>query len=75
MVSTEVELKEMKKTFELMDTNGDGILSKDEVFEGLKQVGFSDEGEINSVFENMDLDGNAKIEYTEFIAAMLDHSK
>lgn len=46
MVSSEVELKELKKAFEKMDTNGDGVLSKNEVVEGLKKQGYNKMEEI-----------------------------
>jgi len=39
MVSSEVELKELKKMFEKMDKNGDGVLSRQEVYDGLKLQG------------------------------------
>lgn len=39
MVSNEVELKELKKTFEKMDRNGDGVLSFEEIQTGLKLSG------------------------------------
>eukprot|EP00801_Mesodinium_rubrum_P003161 Mrub_03161.p1 GENE.Mrub_03161~~Mrub_03161.p1 ORF type:complete len:463 (+),score=141.88 Mrub_03161:81-1391(+) len=75
MVSSEVELKELKKAFEKMDTNGDGVLSYTEVVEGLKKQGYSKMEEIEYIFQSMDIDHNQKIEYTEFLAAMMDHSR
>lgn len=31
--------------------------------------------EIENIFKSMDIDQNEKIEYTEFLAAMMDHEK
>lgn len=39
MVSNEVELKELKKIFENMDQNGDGVLSYKEIMDGLHNNG------------------------------------
>jgi len=58
MVSNEVELKELKKSFEKMDINGDGVLSFKELSEGLKKNGYTDESEIEQIFKGMDMDQN-----------------
>jgi len=75
MVSSEVELKELKLAFERMDKNGDGILSKNEILDGLNHIGFNDLEEFNILFKSMDMNDNGSIEYTEFLAAMIDHKK
>lgn len=31
--------------------------------------------EIEIIFNGMDMDGNGQVEYTEFLAAMMDHKK
>lgn len=74
MISSEVELKELKSTFEHMDLNGDGILSKDEMSKGLDNLGYKDDN-IEAVFSGIDMDDNGKIEYTEFLAGFMDHKK
>jgi len=58
MVSNEVELKELKKSFEKMDINGDGVLSFKELSVGLKKNGYTDESEIEQIFKGMDMDQN-----------------
>lgn len=75
MVSSEVELKELKKAFEKMDTNGDGVLSQDEILKGLTKQGITKKEEIDMIFNSMDIDQNGLVEQTEFLAAMMDHRK
>lgn len=58
-----------------MDKNGDGVLSYQEIIDGLQKVGQTDKDEIDCVFKGMDMDDNGQVEYTEFLAAMMDHKK
>ena len=37
--------------------------------------GYTKMEEIEAIFKSMDIDSNDKIEYTEFLAAMMDHGK
>jgi len=62
MVSNEVELKELKKSFEKMDVNGDGVLSFDEICAGLQAHGYTDKEEIRTIFKGMDMDQNGQVE-------------
>lgn len=62
MVSSEVELKELKKAFEKMDQNGDGVLSKSEIVLGLNNYGYTDNEEIDLIFKGMDMDQNGQVE-------------
>lgn len=75
MVSSEVELKELKRNFEQMDTDGDGVLSYQELLTGLKLCGYEDPKEIDTIFKGMDMDQNGSVEYTEFLAAMINHNQ
>jgi len=75
MVSSEVELKEAKQSFEKMDKNGDGILSQDEITEGLQKLGYIEKKDVEEIITAMDMNKNGQIEYTEFLAAMMDHRK
>eukprot|EP00801_Mesodinium_rubrum_P003142 Mrub_03142.p1 GENE.Mrub_03142~~Mrub_03142.p1 ORF type:complete len:488 (-),score=88.94 Mrub_03142:61-1446(-) len=75
MVSNDLEFNDLKDKFDKMDLNKDGILSKHELIEGLKNSGYKDIDEINEIYYNMDTNRNEQIEYTEFVTAMIDHSK
>lgn len=70
------EAEETIKMFEEMDENGDGVLTKKELADGLAKAGkiYTDE-EIDQLFEEVDKDGNGTVSFGEFLAASLDKSK
>lgn len=65
---------DIHKVFRLLDKNGDGVLSFDEIsggFGDLFGVGSEEYKNVKDTFENLDLDGSDSIDYTEFCAAGL----
>ncbi|KAL4492576.1 hypothetical protein ABPG72_007689 [Tetrahymena utriculariae] len=69
---------EMVKHFESLDTNGDGMLSKEELIEGYtKLLGDSLKAKqtVENVFNDLDLDGSGKVEFSEFLVACLQKEK
>ena len=58
---SEKEMEPLKKIFMGLDKNGDGILSLEEINEGLK--GRSDEIELREIMSSMDTDGSGFIDY------------
>lgn len=50
MVSNDLEFNDLKDKFDKMDLNKDGILSKHELIEGLKNSGYKDIDEINEIY-------------------------
>ena len=70
------EKKEMRDIFFKWDKNGDGVLNKEEIIEGYKQVyGKVDESEIDNMIKSIDLDGNGFIDYNEFVACATNKEK
>ncbi|EAS04135.3 calcium-dependent kinase (macronuclear) [Tetrahymena thermophila SB210] len=69
---------ELVKHFESLDTNGDGMLSKEELIEGYtKLLGdqLKAKQTVENVFNDLDLDGSGKVEFSEFLVACLQKEK
>ena len=66
----ENEIKELKNIFDSIDINKDGTLTPDEVKTALKK--FMNEDEIKKIFGGIDTNNSNKIEYSEFISALLE---
>lgn len=60
--------------FKQLDKDGDGNLSKQEILEGYEEVfGIPiNEEEVNKMFQEIDIDGNGTIDYTEFVMATMN---
>ena len=73
---TSKETKEFVEMFKSLDQNSDGVLSLDEIKQGVADCKFGEKGEnICKLFEEMDVDKNGLINYTEFISALMDYQK
>merc|ERR1719450_2049388 len=56
-----------------LDHNGDGLLTANEMKEGLAQAGLKEiPADLQQLLEEVDSDGSGVIDYTEFLAATLD---
>ena len=71
------EIKSINKIFNLFNLSGNGKLSKEETYQGLKNyLNYSSKEKINKkvnkIFKNIDNDNNGFIEYEEFARAALD---
>jgi calcium-dependent protein kinase len=65
-------LHELRHIFFLLDDNGDGQLTPEEVRNGLADAGLRQiPGDLECVLREVDADGSGVIDYTEFIAAAL----
>jgi len=68
------EIIQLKNTFLQLDTNGDGTLTINELEEGLANVPGVSVEELREIMTAMDADQSGSIDYTEFVAALLDRS-
>lgn len=69
----ENQIKSLRDAFMKLDNNGDGLLTAQEIKEGLGKAGFEEiPPDLQQIMEEVDSDGNGMIDYTEFLAATLD---
>lgn len=69
------EIKHLQDIFESLDKNGDGVLSKEELNEGVEKfVGELAEG-IESLLEKLDTNDSGSINYSEFLTAAVSWEK
>jgi calcium-dependent protein kinase len=72
------EAQEFINIFKLIDENSDGVLTLDEIKKGIKHCKFSfkiNEDSIIKLFNDMDIDKNGLVNYTEFVSALIDYEK
>merc|ERR1712039_119519 len=72
-VLSEDKIKTLKEQFQAMDANGDGMLSVQELTEGMKKGGLKNiPADLQLIIQEIDSDKSGQIDYTEFISAALD---
>jgi len=77
-MTSQAEKDELQKTFQSLDKDSNGVLTKDELIEGYKKV-FSDKGnpeiEVIRIIEEVDINNSGQIDFTEFIIAAMNREK
>lgn len=68
------EIIQLKQTFLRLDTNGDGTLTINELEAGLAEIPGLSQEEIRQIMTAMDSDQSGSVDYTEFVAALLDRT-
>lgn len=69
----EDQIKQLRDVFMMIDGNGDGYLTVNELKEGLSKAGLKDiPVDLLQIMQEVDSDGSGNIDYTEFLAATLD---
>ena len=72
-LSSQKELKELQNAFMILDKNGDGKLSREEITSGIEKVKFTKFFyDIEKIIEECDADGSDFIDYSEFLTAAMD---
>lgn len=71
----ESEIKELKTLFMEMDTNKDGAVSLGELKKGLAKSGVKLPKNLPDLVTECDLDGSGVLDYTEFLAAVMDRKQ
>ena len=68
------DVKNSAKLFYMIDTDGDGKITKEELFKGLNNIVNNKipEKEFDILFKHIDLNNNGFIDYEEFIAASVN---
>ncbi|ERN08574.1 hypothetical protein AMTRI_Chr11g155370 [Amborella trichopoda] len=73
---SEEEIGGLKELFKMIDTDGSGTITFEELKEGLKRVGSElMESEIKALMDAADLDHSGTIDYGEFLAATMHLNK
>lgn len=70
---SQTDTKDLANAFKLLDKNGDGKVSKEELLVIYKEFvgGINPEKEVDYIMSQVDVDGSGYIDYTEFIQASL----
>jgi calcium-dependent protein kinase len=61
----------LREVFSLLDTDMNGVLSKQEIVTGMNRLGLMLPSDFDEILDSIDADGSGEIEFTEFMAAGL----
>jgi calmodulin len=65
------QIQEFRQAFDIMDRNGDGVLTVDDLASVMRAIGQSPtHAELQDMIREVDADGNDQIDFTEFLALM-----
>eukprot|EP00187_Rhodella_violacea_P001766 CAMPEP_0174886194 /NCGR_PEP_ID=MMETSP0167-20121228/1454_1 /TAXON_ID=38298 /ORGANISM="Rhodella maculata, Strain CCMP736" /LENGTH=194 /DNA_ID=CAMNT_0016122093 /DNA_START=5 /DNA_END=589 /DNA_ORIENTATION=+ len=74
--SEEDEGTRVRKAFNAWDSDGNGVLDREEFLLAMSMIGTKrTEAEIHELFDTIDADGNGSIEFDEFVDAVLKKGK
>jgi calcium-dependent protein kinase len=68
------EKENLSNIFKAFDTNGDGMLSKEEIKNGYEKIfgqNMNDE-QVDDIFKSVDIDNSGYIDYSEFVVATMN---
>ena len=70
-----LKLTKAQETFQALDENGDGRLSKAELLKGLALISSDPKSDVDNILRLLDIDHSGIIEYTEFLIAAFSDSQ
>lgn len=74
LLTSEEEKEELLKTFQALDLNGDGQLSREELIKGFTEVlkVENPEKEVDEIMHQIDKNNNGTLDYSEFVIATIN---
>ncbi|CRG95327.1 calcium dependent protein kinase 3, putative [Plasmodium gallinaceum] len=73
--SNDYDLQQLKAAFLVLDEEGKGNITKEQLKKGLENSGLKLPSNFDTLLDEIDSDGSGKIDYTEFLAAALDRKQ
>ena len=70
--------EKLRAAFREFDKNGDGVLSRTELIESYKQIGYQSQdavAAVDAIMDKIDINKNGNIEYDEFLMANFDKNE
>lgn len=74
LISSE-EVSKLRETFTAIDSNGDGLLSADEIKKAMSSLTGELAANVGQILNQVDEDGNGCINYSEFLTAAINWEK
>ena len=71
-LATAEELNELQQAFNTLDISKTGKITREELFMGFQAFTQEAREEVDAIFNEVDLDGNGEIEFSEWIVASID---
>ena len=73
-------MAELRRAFKVLDTNNDGMLSKQEIIVGFEMLYGEGKAEFAAeeaerVFNKVDIDGSGQIDYSEWVVSTINKEK